>query len=92
MPIAHTRKWVLMHNNEVVKSLMAVLQLMLTAIAGYAVTEMKEISHSINTLNVQMAVMLAESTNRKMQDQIIEKRLHELEKVLLQAKSKGAEN
>lgn len=68
-----------MHAEEFGKVLLGFIQVILLFIAGYAATEMKEISASINELNVKIAVLLSESQTQRVDIGRLERRIEKLE-------------
>lgn len=66
-------------NSEAIRFLLAVLQVVMTAIAAYAATEIKDMSKSINTLNVQIASVLTDMTNEKSELRRLDQRINDLE-------------
>lgn len=52
-------------SQDLLRLLMSLLQVSMTAIAGYAATEIKTMSKSISDLNVQVAVVLHDVSNQR---------------------------
>lgn len=62
------------------KWIMSLLQIILTAIAGYAATEIRDLSRAINDLNVRIAVVMADSMNQRSEIAEIKDRVTTLER------------
>ena len=68
-----------MDKQDILKPVFAILQIIMTTIAGYAATEIRQMSNSINNLNVQIAVLLTERTNQKEEINDLKDRVKKLE-------------
>lgn len=66
-------------SSEIIKGLVAILQIAMTTIAGYAASEIKEMNRSIGSLNIQIATLLTEVSNQKQEINRLDQRLLNVE-------------
>lgn len=69
----------LVQAKESISYLIGLIQVLLLACAGWATSEIKEATRSINELNVHMATLLEQVSSQKAQINKIERRVDDLE-------------